>query len=133
MQLSVDTWLLLTRETVAVFVCMAFSILQITAWWQITSLETTGFDMFSFAVVAASSLDYCCRCSYVLKSLWKRRGSCDMSFHNIKSGLILQRNERMRAAHDGLHEKVAHDLGKSLVHSSIGAAYEALHHALGTL
>ena len=54
MQLSVDTWLLLTRETVAVFVCMAFSIIQITAWWQITILETICFGMFSFPVAASA-------------------------------------------------------------------------------
>ena len=47
--------------------------------------------------------------------------------------MIVPINKRMRAAHAGLHEKVAHDLGESLVHSSIGAAYEALHQALGTL
>ena len=56
-----------------------------------------------------------------------------MRFHNIKSRKIPQRNERMGAVHTGIHGKVAHDLGKTLVHSSIGAAYEALHQALGTL
>ena len=56
-----------------------------------------------------------------------------MSFHYVKGGLIVQIRKRMRAVHAGLHEKVAHDFGKSLMHSSIGAAYEALHQALGTL
>ena len=83
MEPSVETRLLFRRKTEAVFVGMLFITIQITAWWQITSLETTGFDVFSFAVVAASSLDYCCVCSYLLKSLWARRRSCDMSFHNV--------------------------------------------------
>ena len=57
MELSVDTWLLFSRETEAVFVGMVFSIIQITAWWQITSLETIWFGMFSFAVAATLLLE----------------------------------------------------------------------------
>ena len=62
MELSVEIMFLLKRITEGVSVGMSYSIVRITAWWQITSFATICLGMFSFAVIATSSLDYCRMC-----------------------------------------------------------------------
>ena len=90
MELSVDTWLLFSRETEAVFVGMVFSIIQITDWWHITSLETIWFGMFSFAVVATSSLEYCCMCLNFLNPITSK------SLVHVYIGVGPEENARSR-------------------------------------
>ena len=83
MELSDDSRLLLSRKAVAVSIAMVLSAIQITAWWQITSLGTTGRNIVSFVVVAVSSLDNGCMCTCLLEFVWDSRGSCDQSVENI--------------------------------------------------